>query len=107
MSRKDAIVLAARTLAVLLTVWALTDVSYLPDRLYSFLYYLNQQPTSSASTLHWRNDYLIALGFLVVRIVGYSLIARWSKAVTKLRNSCCPLRFGTRAFRAYLQGTLG
>jgi hypothetical protein len=27
MSRKDAIVLASRTLAVLLTVWALTDAS--------------------------------------------------------------------------------
>jgi hypothetical protein len=32
MSRKDAIVLASRTLAVLLTVWALTltDAAYLP-----------------------------------------------------------------------------
>jgi hypothetical protein len=28
MSRKDAVVLAARTLAAFLTVWALTDVSY-------------------------------------------------------------------------------
>lgn len=30
MSRRDAIVLASRLLAVLLSVWALTEVSYLP-----------------------------------------------------------------------------
>jgi len=75
MSRKDAIVLAGRTLAVLLTVWALTDVSYLPERLHSFLFYLNRQPTSS--TPYGHHYYLIALGFLVVGIVGYSLMARW------------------------------
>jgi hypothetical protein len=77
MSRKDAVVLAARTLAALLTVWALTDVSYLPERLHSFLYYLSQEPPSSASIQHLRHYYLIGLGFLVVRIVGYSLLARW------------------------------
>src|SRR5579859_7534191 len=78
MSRKDAVVLAARTLAALLTVWALTDVSYLPERLHSFVYYLSQEaPTSSASGEHFRHYYLIGLGFLIVRIVGYSPMARW------------------------------
>lgn len=77
MSRKEAVVLAARTLAILLTVWALTDVSYLPERLHSFLYYLSQEPTSSSSIQHLRHYYLIGMGFLVVRIVGYSSLARW------------------------------
>jgi hypothetical protein len=77
MSRKDAVVLAARTLAALLSVWALTDVSYLPERLHPFVYYLSQEATSSASREHFRHYYLIGLGFLVVRIVGYSLMARW------------------------------
>ena len=44
MSRRDAIVLASRTLAVLLTVGALTDVSYLPERLHSFLHFPNYEP---------------------------------------------------------------
>jgi hypothetical protein len=57
MSRKDAVVLAARTLAALLTVWALTDVSYLPERLHSFVYYLSQEATSSASIEHFRHYY--------------------------------------------------
>ncbi len=37
MSRKDAIVLASRMLALLLTVWALAEVSNLPASLFSFL----------------------------------------------------------------------
>jgi hypothetical protein len=52
-------VLARRTLAVLLTVWALTEVSCLPERLHWFLHSLN----------------LIEPGFLAARIVGYSLMA--------------------------------
>ena len=76
MSRKDAIMLASRTLAILLTVWALTDVSYLPERVHSFLHYINQE-NYSASTQYMGHYYLIELGFLVTRIVGYSLAARW------------------------------
>ena len=45
-SRKDAVTLASRTLAVLLTVWALRDVSYLPETLHSFLHYLNYESSS-------------------------------------------------------------
>jgi hypothetical protein len=69
--------LASRTLAVLLTVWALNDVSYLPESLHSFLHYLNHESTASTATEYWRHYYLIRLGFLVTRIVGYSLMARW------------------------------
>jgi len=77
MSRKDAVLLASRTLALLLTVWALSDVSYLPERLHSFLRYANQELAGSATLQYWRHYYLIALGFLIVRIVGFSLMARW------------------------------
>jgi hypothetical protein len=76
-SRKDAVTLASRTLAVLLTVWALTDVSYLPERLHSFLHYLNHEPASSSAIEYGRHYYLIGLGFLITRIVGFSLMARW------------------------------
>jgi hypothetical protein len=77
MSRKDAVVLASRTLAVLLTVWALTDVSYLPERVHSFIHYFNQEVPPSISTQYLRHYYLIELGFLVTRIVGYALVAKW------------------------------
>jgi len=77
MSRKDAVMLASRTLAVLLTVWALSDVSYLPERLQSLFHYLNHEQTSSAAMEYLRHYYLIQIGFLVTRIVGYSLMAMW------------------------------
>jgi hypothetical protein len=74
-SRKDAVTLASRTLAVLLTVWALADLSYLPGRLHSFLHY--GTPSSTAATQYLRHYYLIEVGFLVTRVIGYSLMARW------------------------------
>jgi hypothetical protein len=79
MSRKDAVVLASRTLALalLLTVWALVEVSYLPDTLHSFLRYRNQEPGSSTVIQYWRHYYLIRLAFVVTRIIGFSLMARW------------------------------
>jgi hypothetical protein len=78
MSRKDAVQLASRTLATLLMVWALADLSYLPGRLHSFLHYGNQgTPSSTAANQYLRHYYLIELGFLMSRVVGYSLMARW------------------------------
>jgi hypothetical protein len=77
MSRKDALVLASRTLALLLAVWGLAEASYLPECLHSFLRYINQEPGSSTGIQYLRHYYLIRLGFLVTRIVGFSLMARW------------------------------
>jgi hypothetical protein len=77
MSREDALVLASRALALLFAVWALGEVSYLPERLHSFLYYINQEPGTSTAIQYLRHYYLITLGFLVTRILGFSLLARW------------------------------
>lgn len=77
MSRNDVVLLASRTLAVLLTVWALTDVSYLLGSVYAFLHYSIVELTSPTSTLYYRHANLISLSFLVTRIIGYSLMARW------------------------------
>jgi len=77
MSRKDAVLLASRTLAVLFIVSALIETSYLPERLHSFLRYVNQEPASSIAIEYWRHYYLISLSFLVVRIIGFFLMALW------------------------------
>jgi hypothetical protein len=47
MSRKDAVVLPSRALAVLFVVWALGEASYLPERLHSFLHYMDEGPGQS------------------------------------------------------------
>lgn len=77
MSKRDVVLLASRTLAVLLTVWALTDVSYLPGSVYTFLHYSNVELTSPTATQYYRHANLISLSFLVTRIIGFSLMARW------------------------------
>jgi len=77
MSRKDAVTLAGRTLATLLIVWALSDLSSLPGSLHSFLHYLSNERPPSPGIDYMRHYYLISLGFLVTRIVGYSLMAKW------------------------------
>jgi len=77
MSRKDAIALASRALALLLFVTALSEVSYLPDRVYAFLHHTNQESVLSTASEYWYHYYIISMGFLIVRIVGFSLLARW------------------------------
>jgi hypothetical protein len=76
MSTKDAVWIASRTLAVLLTVWALTDLSHLPGAVHSYLHY-SAEAVTTGNVEYWRHSYLISLGFLVTRIIGYSLMARW------------------------------
>jgi hypothetical protein len=78
MSKTDAVVIASRALSVLLTVWALTEVSYLPEFLHSLLHYSDQSVQASASYTQYMHRYhLIRVGFLITRIVGYFLMARW------------------------------
>lgn len=75
MSRRDGIVLGSRLLAVLLSVWALTEVSYLPSAIYTSLH--NYEGSSLSSLQYGRHHYLLSLGFLVVGIVGFSLMSMW------------------------------
>ena len=80
MSKKDAVVLASRVVALYLTVWALYEVSFAPESVQSFLHYLKYPPTASTNLEYldyMRHYYLIRLAFLVTRIVGLALMARW------------------------------
>ena len=74
MSGKDATALASRTLATLFAVWALDDLSYVPQHVHTLLHYLGSPSPSVEDTRHY---YLLILGFHAVRIIGYSLLARW------------------------------
>jgi hypothetical protein len=77
MSRKDAILIASRTLSVFFTVWALTEISYLPEFLHSYLRY-NGEGIAQTEYVHYMHHYhLLRLGFLITRIIGYALLARW------------------------------
>jgi hypothetical protein len=77
MSRKDAIVIASRALSVFLTVWALTEISYLPEFLHSYLRYTSEGIVQTEYVHYMHHYHLLRLGFLITRIVGYALMARW------------------------------
>jgi len=77
MSRRDAIVLASRTLALLLMVWALTEVSYLPALVHAFVHHSREGHESSVGSDYLHHYYLIVLSFTITRIIGYSLLGRW------------------------------
>jgi hypothetical protein len=77
MSKQDVVVVASRTLAVLLLVWALTDLSYLAGSVYGFLHYSNVELNSPTATQYYRHSSLISLSFLIVRIIGFFLLSRW------------------------------
>lgn len=77
MSKKDAVLLASRVIAVYLTVWLLTDVAFLPERLFSFIHYSKLEPINGSGNHYLRQYYFIGLVILVTRIVGLSILARW------------------------------
>lgn len=77
MSRKDGVVIASRVLSVFFTVWALGEVTYLPEFLHSYLHYADPEVVPSAYIHYMHHYYLLRVGFLVTRIIGYFLMARW------------------------------
>ena len=76
MSRREAVIITSRLLAILLTVNALVALSNLPETAYSFMHYTVGTSTTAPAE-YWRHHYLIEIGFLITRIIGYSLMASW------------------------------
>lgn len=77
MSKKDGVVIASRALSVFLVVWALTEISYLPEYLHSYRYYPNAVSGSIGYVQYMQHYHLLRICFLITRTVGYSLMARW------------------------------
>jgi hypothetical protein len=76
MSTKQAVTIACRVLSVYFLVWLLSELTYLPQRVFSFLHYqgvLNQ----SGGRNFGRDLELISLAFLVLRIVVLFFAVQW------------------------------
>ncbi len=76
MTRREGVILASRGLAIYLTINALVALSALPEVAYSFQHYAVGTVTTTAAE-YWRHHHLIERGFLMTRIIGYSLMASW------------------------------
>jgi hypothetical protein len=77
MSRNEAVVLGARLLGSLLTVWALSELLSVPTEVYSLLRDSSQGSVFSTTNQYWLHRDAMVLGFTIVRFVGFSLTARW------------------------------
>jgi len=75
MSKKDAAFLVSRAFALLLITWALVDVTYMPERLFSLFHYIGQASVLNPRDF-WSSRYWLLSMFAVVRIVGL-FIASW------------------------------
>jgi hypothetical protein len=58
-------------------VWALTEGSHLPGMVYTFNHYATVELSSASATQYYRHSDLISLGFMIARIIGFSLLSRW------------------------------
>lgn len=67
MSRKELVTIASRALALYLTAWLLSDLTFLPERIYSLLHETKQQSVLMAQN-YWYSHYKIVLIFSLIRI---------------------------------------
>jgi hypothetical protein len=80
MTKRDAVVLVSRALMLYLIVWVLTEITYLPEKLFALAHYIRYASAAPANNTYYhyyRGVDLINLVFLVIRIVGVSCLARW------------------------------
>lgn len=74
MSRKETALLVSRAFALLLTTWALVDVTYLPERLFALSHHMSLR-SALATHDYWSSYYLIITAFSLVRILALFLAA--------------------------------
>ena len=76
MSRKEFVFVVSRWFAILLGIWGLVDVSYVPERLFSLSHFMNER--SALSGHNYQSDYyLIATAFLFARALALFYAAGW------------------------------
>ena len=69
MSRREVVILVSRAIAIIQFISAVLNVSYLPDRLFSFLHYVGTVGDILGANGYWATSYRIEIGFLFVRVI--------------------------------------
>lgn len=72
MTKREAVVLASRAVALYLICWAVSDITHLPQEIMSFRHH----GTAAAHDWLW-SVYRVELTFYVVRIVALFVTAEW------------------------------
>jgi hypothetical protein len=74
-SKKEAVTIASRTLAVYFLFWFLDDLTYLPSSLHSLWHHRNM--LSTEWTTYLRNSDVISISFRLLRMVGLFFAVQW------------------------------
>ena len=77
MNRKEIVRLVSRVLSILFGVSTLIETTYLPQRLYSYVFYANRAKSLNATVgdIHFYGTDRVDLGFLFLRIAIYVFLA--------------------------------
>jgi hypothetical protein len=75
-SKKEAVTIISRSLAVYFLFWFLEDVTYLPSSLFSLWHHRNVLGSTEWTT-YLRNSDLISLSFRLLRILGLFFAVQW------------------------------
>jgi hypothetical protein len=69
MSRKEIVLLVSRALAIIQFVSAVLEITYLPERLVSFIHYVGRFDDLATTDGYWGTYYRVQIGFLFMRII--------------------------------------
>ena len=69
-------VVASRSLALLMAVWTLVNLTYLPEQVFSLLHHVGQQSVIGAPD-YWTGYYSLVIAFHVIRILLMALAGVW------------------------------
>ena len=75
MTREDMVV-ASRSLALLMAVWTLVDLTYLPVRIFELLHHERHQSVIGRPD-YWASYYSLAIACQVIRILLMALAGVW------------------------------
>lgn len=76
MTREDAAIVASRSLALLMAVWTLVELTELPVRIFSLLHHVGQQSVLGTRS-YWSTYYSLEVAFHVIRVLVTSLAGIW------------------------------
>lgn len=76
MTREEAAVVASRSLAMLMAMWTLIDLTYLPETIFSLLHHLGHQSVVGPRD-YWSGYYSLLLASQGFRILLVALAGIW------------------------------
>lgn len=76
MSQNDGIFLVSRLLSIYFFCWMLSDVIYLPERIFSFLHYAHEQSVLASHSYFYTLDAL-SVATLVLRTILWLAVSVW------------------------------